>query len=119
MSAKEVAKSATLGAASGALSGGFSGAVSSAATNTATKLVVQKGFQVGANVLISNTAYLIQSSMSSSGPTLYGYTVSTISGLISGATFNAPMGRAFAISVGLEIAGNGEELISIFGKKFS
>lgn len=116
VSAKEATKSAFFGAASGALSGGFSGAVPSSATNTATKLVVQKGFQVGANVIISNTAYLMQSSGSSSGPTLYGYVASTVSGFVSGATFNAPAGRALAIAIGLEIAGNGEEFISIFSE---
>lgn len=68
---------------------------------------------IAANTLISDASYLIQS-IFSGGPTLYGLGTFTLSGIVSGATFNAPTGRAFAISVGLELSGYGEELIGMF-----
>jgi len=112
---KEVAKSAFWGSVSGAASGGVSGAVPAA--STATELIAQKGLQAGANMLISQSTYLMQTCTSGSDMGLYGFGVATISGFVSGATFDALTHRAFAISIGLEIAGNGEELINIFADK--
>lgn len=50
---------------------------------------------------------------------LYGYTTATVSGFVSGITFNEPVGKAIAISLGLEIAGNGEEIIELITDKVS
>lgn len=111
ISVKETAKSTFFGSSSGALSGAASGFAP--VCNTATQVMAQKGFQVAANTLISNSAYLMQS-ISSGGPTLTGLATSTFSGIISGATFNVPTGQAAIISFGLEIAGYGEELIYMF-----
>ena len=111
ISVKETAKSTFFGSSSGALSGAASGFAP--VCNTATQVMVQKGFQIAANTLISNSAYLMQS-ISSGGPTLTGLATSTFSGIISGATFNVPTGQAAIISFGLEIAGYGEELIYMF-----
>ena len=111
ISAKETAKSTFFGSSSGALSGAASGFAP--VCNTATQILVQKGFQIASNTLISNSAYLMQS-VSSGGPTLYGLATSTFSGIVSGATFNIPTGQAAIISFGLEIAGYGEDLIHMF-----
>lgn len=115
INSKEVAKSAFWGASSGAASGGIAAGVP--ATGTVTQLIVHKGVQAGANVLISQSAYIVQTSTSGSDMSLYGFGVSTVSGFISGVTFNAPSHQALGISLGLEVAGNGEELIDIFKQK--
>ena len=114
---KEVAKNSFWGAVSGAASGGV--ASITATTGSATQMIVNKGFQAGANMCISRSAYVMQEYSSGSNIDLYGYGMSTISGFISGVTFNAPTCQALGISLGLEAAGNGEEIIEIFLEKFN
>ena len=113
VSPKKVAKDTFTGSVTGAVSGGASGAAP--ATPTAIHLLVQKGFQVAANVMISDTAYYLQSARDGnfSG---HGLALATGSGIISGATFNAPAGKAFIISLGLGVASSYDDLISIFGE---
>ncbi len=65
---------------------------------------------------ISTSAYIMQISIDGNGMSLYGTSVLALGGFVSGATFNAPIGQVLGISLGLEIAGNGEELINIFGE---
>ncbi len=101
---KDVAKSSAFGSISGAFSGGSAGAAPAAMS--ATSLVVQKGLQAGANVLISQTSYLLQTSISGDEISLYGFATATVSGFISGAIFNEPIWKSTLISFGLEIAGN-------------
>lgn len=109
VSSKEAAKSAFYGASSGAVSGGVS--MGSTAAKSATEILVHKGIQAGANMTISTSAYIMQTSISGNEMSLYGTSVSVLGGFVSGVTFNAPMGQALGISLGLELAGNGEELI--------
>lgn len=115
ISYREVVKSAFWGSSAGAASGGMSAVAPTA--STATELIAQKGLQAGANMLISQSTYVLQTCTSGSDMSLYGFGVATISGLISGATFDALTPKAIGISLGLEVAGNGEELISIFSNK--
>jgi len=116
VSLKKVAKDTLVGSTTGALSGGASGAASAA--STATQLLVHKGFQVAANVAISDSAYILQSAKDGSFSG-HGLAIATGSGIISGVTFDAPAGRAFAISLGLGIAGSYDDLISIFGENLT
>lgn len=111
----EVVKSAFWGSSAGATSGGISGA--SPIASTATEMIAQKGLRAGANMLISQSTYVLQTCTSGSDMSLYSFGVATLSGFISGATFDAITPKAIGISLGLEIAGNGEELISIFSNK--
>ncbi len=114
---KKVAQSVFWGAASGAASGGISAGMSvtsGSVAKSAMNLLVRKGVQAGANMLISQSVYIMQTSTSGSDMSLYGTGTATITGFISGATFNLPLLRGLAISIGLEIAGDGEEMIEFF-----
>ena len=103
--------SGTIGMITGGISAGI-GALSTA-NLTATQLLINKGMQVGANVLISTVAYFNQSAIKGDNPTLYGFGISIMSGVISGFTFNYPEIQSFFIGVGLEIAGYGEDIVNI------
>ena len=108
---KDTVKSTTYGSVAGAITGASSACVPHC--TSATQVLLQKGFQIAVNTLVSDSAYLLQS-ISEGGPNLSGLATSTLSGVISGATFNAPAVRALAISIGLEFAGYTEDLIDVF-----
>ncbi|WP_418751901.1 RHS repeat domain-containing protein [Frisingicoccus sp.] len=108
----EAANSTFFGATSGAISGGIAGGYPNREMATATQLLVHGGFQVGANVIISNMAYIAQTSTSGSEIDLYGYAVANVTGIITGVLVYLAGLPAVGLAVGLQTASYGSTLIS-------
>ena len=112
----------------GMISGGISGALGgfSAGATAGVRLVVHTGVQVGANTILSLGAYVFQSIVQGEQITLYGAGIATIGGVLSGLFFNSSSTSSFILSLGLEIAGQGESIVgairnfikSFKGKKY-
>ena len=97
----------------GMISGGISGALGgfSAGATAGVRLVVHTGVQVGANTILSLGAYVFQSIVQGEQITLYGAGIATIGGVLSGLFFNSSSTSSFILSLGLEIAGQGESIV--------
>lgn len=109
--------SAMIGSVSGFLSGGVA-SLSSSAT-TATQILIQRGTQVGFNILLSNTMYVGSALLSGEEVTFGGLLISTAGGFISGYTYSVPSISAAFITLGIETATYYSDFFSMFRKKIS
>ena len=98
-----LALSTFVGGASGAISGGFG--LLSAGVTSGTRLLAHKGFQTAVNVMLSWGGYAFSSAVSGEEMTLDGLIFATLSGFISGVTFNWATIPALGLLVGLEFTG--------------
>lgn len=111
----EVAKSTAWGAGTSAISSGFSAVA--ATTTTATGIVAQKGMQAGANVILSDISYILQSARENES-TFTGLAISSVGGFISGTSYNLSGLSALGVSVGIEASGYVEGfVIQLFGNR--
>ncbi|MBO5412034.1 MAG: hypothetical protein J6A38_02990, partial [Clostridia bacterium] len=104
----------------GMIAGGVSAAIGgfSAGTKTVTQLLINRGMQAGANILISSTSYIISNVIKGEEINLYGYMASVLTGFVSGVFFNAAGGKAFTLAVGLELTTYGTDFWDIIVASF-
>lgn len=97
----------------GAAIGGYS-----IGAKTATQLLIHRGMQAGANVLISSTAYIFSSAISGEEVTLDGLIFASFGGFVSGVTFNWGTVPALGLMIGLEFTGYTRDIIDYIRNSF-
>ena len=104
-----LALSTFVGGASGAISAGF-GKLSTGVVS-GTRLLAHKGFQTAVNVMLSSGGYIFSSGISGEEVTLDGLIFATLSGFVSGVTFNWGTVPALGLIIGLEFTGYTRDII--------
>ena len=99
----------------GIIAGGVGAAIGvySIGVKTATQLLIHRGMQAGANILISSTAYIVSNAIRGEQISLYGFAASIITGFVSGAFFDLPTIQSMLLAGGLEIISYGNVVIEI------
>ena len=105
----------------GMIAGGVGAAIGgySIGAKTATQLLIHRGMQAGANVLISSTAYIVSKAIRGEQISLYGFTASVVTGFVSGAFFDTIGWKSIMITLGLELSSYGEDFLKMIKNSFN
>ena len=105
----------------GMIAGGVGAAlgVFSTGAKTVTQLLVHRGMQAGANVLISSTTYIVSKAIRGEPISLYGFTASVVTGFVTGAFFDTIGWKSIMMTLGLELSSYGEDFLKMIKNSFN
>jgi len=103
----------------GGVSGAFGGGIAKAISSVGGSIIVSKAVNVTANVIVANTMYLTSCAISGSDMSLNGFVTTNVGAVMSGVGLYTPALKSTIMSVGIEIAGKIDQVISTIKEHIS
>ena len=105
----------------GMIAGGVGAALGAFSTGakTVAQLLVHRGMQADANVLISSGVYIVSNAIKGEQTNLYGFTASILTGFVAGAFFDLVGWKSFIMTLGIELSSYGGDFLRMIKNSFN